>query len=359
MSQKLVKIHNTQIVQQLLQEAQNYEKQLAADLRRQILNVRKNDPTSTLPPVGNTQTLRSLLERYVFNEIEPEPLLDNDRFVRFNTRSLRLNNKISLIYDSEDDDTKREVQTYTLTPKQRDEFLNLRRKKASDTQLVGIIYEPIIVNKLTERVVKKLQDPNIPIKLDDFDIEAGKQVGGTDIIMYIPSTIQAPPNSLQAYRDQMNIDIKSNSWAFGIGSPGQAARQYITQIGEDLKDQRLHASGQQALLIKESLEDIIALNILQWKIREKYPVFLGATDGQFLLSSEILKKGLGDFWVDFDISPAAKDKIYQTSLAEAEALKNKRRLDKAIAHNIATSATIKHLQKTELWFYRKRSIGGK
>ena len=41
MGQKLVRIHNTQIVQQLLQEAQTYEKQLAADLRQQILNVRK------------------------------------------------------------------------------------------------------------------------------------------------------------------------------------------------------------------------------------------------------------------------------------------------------------------------------
>ena len=168
----------------------------------------KNDPNSTLPSVGNTRSLRSLLEQYVFNEVGPQPLLDNDRFVKFNTSSLRLNNKISLIYESTDDDARREAQTYTLTSKQRDEFMNLRRKNASDTQLVGVIYEPIIINKLKERVVAKLQDPNIPIKLDDFDIEAGKQVGGTDVIMYIPSTMPTPANSLQGYRDQMNIDIK-------------------------------------------------------------------------------------------------------------------------------------------------------
>lgn len=293
-------------------------------------------------------SLRGILENSVFNHFTPIEKVSKGNFTALS------NNIAQLDFEYPVGSGKMHTKYYTLTPKQWQELYSLQQQQAAPNELLGIFYEYKTIEELINAVVPQV---GTLVDLNHFDVIAGNNIGKMDAYITFPSTsskkdsngdIKYTKSLFANYK--IGVDVKSNSYRFGVGSVGQMGTNYLNQLRQDLMWQKSGKSKiiQGRLFPKESLETIIALNILKWKIKDQnYPIFLGATDGDFVLSSELLDHKFGTFEVEY--VPQIQGQI--TRQAIQQAMKTVR-LDINAVHQIATEAVINNIMHTSLWYNR-------
>lgn len=303
------------------------------------------------------QSLRRLLEEEVFNHYTPlGRATKGSTFHTYNSQKLTA----KLTYEMPIGSGQWHDAIFVLTPKQWKELDSLEKTGADDVGLLGIYYESRAIKRIFNQVIPhiaNLQD------LNHFDIIAGSNIGKMDAYLTFPSVTEKKDSNNKPVFSQslwatykMGVDIKSNSYRFAVGSVGQAGTKFLNNLMHQLGQKSITKSGliQTRLFSTVSFESILAYNILRWKLQDQnYPIFFGATDGDFVLSSEMLRDGNGVF--DVEYVPQIQGQVTQQAI---NAAKQTIRLDSSAVWQIATQAIIDNVIHTSLWYNRGVSGSG-
>lgn len=199
----------------------------------------------------------------------------------------------------------------TLDPKQSKEYYDLYKENASASQLAGIVYEQEVYDQVKDEIAKIVQN-NLSIKQNrndtTFKVDTGNVGEGFDIKIKLPYGLsndytQMTPDEKNRVLQGIPIDVKSNLSNFYLMEAGEKGNFYLSDdAAKSFMDQASRDGGQISLILRQSLEELIIINTIKYKLRSNdYPVYYGATDGQILLSSQLASPGHGDFSVEYDM----------------------------------------------------------
>ena len=336
MSKKIgtsIDIYSNDIIKEMRSSAKEKERIMAKKLRMNLLqygiDVKEKDIT-----------LYALLKKYVFMDTKESKIT--------NIKTKFSGNRVTVDIVNE----KGVSRTLTLPGKVADEFLSflVENKNATISQEAGFIYEVLTTEMLDLMFYGMKSDKQVK-NLEQFgEIVRGAVKGPFDYKIVLPYDASwFNEEELKKYKKQiessLTIDEKSQLSSFNITS--LASEQSIPFLMRDW----LEISGGQMTFLasRKDIERYLAISALIYKLRNKdnYPVFHGATDGEILLSSQMLTSGNGEFSIKYDLPE--EDKMVQEIVNELEK-KNPSDVTENIIYEETEYAILQTIQKRALWY---------
>lgn len=301
--------------------------------------LKANQLKSTLKKFGLT-TKYSKLDKLLEEFILSDEAIEKQRYIGLNSKTQ------SAIIESKGQ--KKEI---NLSDKIYKELLSLAQTGAAPSQLVGFIYEQqvfdIIENNITGIIKNELMTPSYSARYLNARPSTDSKF---DIIISLPYGNDI--NNKLTYEDREKIkeglalDVKSQLSDFYITSASDRNPNFYNSMLKELYDIPI---GTQMSLYTDIKELFIIMGV-KHKLQEA-PVFVGALDNNILLTSQMLTRQTGEFYIE-GVDLSSKD-VSDEIKAQAAKINGKKSEEReTYITNLAVETIIRQIQKRSLKYMK-------